>query len=341
MTGSVSVEGLIGGNELRNYRGVNRIRDWIDETVNIANTGAASDEGTGEIIGEIATTGSDRIEEILTMLRSAVMIMGSMDMRLSAIEATVAGIDRRLTPGRIKPTAAIPNPDALKITEPPIFRSTSTASSVSTPRNHERKESVPSIQEMPTEMVGMSHFPQNTPALSILSSLPTRGVTKSHSAIADGGYTTKASLWGACLASLLVACMRRYILKTGETLHVIDETVLMSTYREIMGDLYRKVKFTDLPAVNSPSASFMATTFMRPDRNTLTTSTAKALRMYVTNRLSGMDGVLALTTMIKTMKESEMIDERLYNSSRAVLTPLELSSCLSTRTDFSSNNTSP
>ncbi|NJR31469.1 hypothetical protein HC762_01745 [bacterium] len=159
--------------------------------------------------------------------------------------------------------------------------------------------------------------------------------------------------------------MRRYILKTGESMHVIDENTLMSTYREIVSDLYRKIKLTDVPAVSSPSASFMATTFSRPDRSTLTTSTArdwlevfkhadgveamaviesmvlaakmvpeamihpiskipmtpgpyenccrifkaKALRAYVTNRLAGADESSALTTMIKTMKESEIFDQ--------------------------------
>jgi len=372
------------------------------------NTGSGSDEGTGEIVGEIGTTGTDRIEEIVTMLRSIVMTMGSMDKRLSAVEATVASINRRMTPGRIKPTANIPNPDALKIAESPVFKSASTASSVSTPRGSERRDSITSFMGMSPETGVAAHFAQNAPALSLLSTLPTRGVIKSHSATADRGYVTKASLWGTCLASLLTACMRRYILKTGESMHVVDESVLMSTYKEIVGDLYRKIKFADLPAGSSPSASFMATTFVRADTKTLTISTAsdwleiskhpdgaeamaviesmilaakmvpeamihpiskmveqikipvvmlnskgeavfsipkgtkitttpgpyenccrifktKALRTYVASRLSGMDESTALSTMIKTMKESEMFDQSNMGRGAEVVSTLGLS----------------
>jgi len=204
-----------------------------------------------------------------------------------------------------------------------------------------------------------------------------------------------------------VACMRRYILKTGESMHVIEHDVLMSAYKEIVSDLYRKVKFADLPAVTSPSASFMASAFVRPDKNTLTTSTAKdwleiskhtdgaeamaviesmvlaakmvpeamihpiskmveqikipivmensrreavfsipkgtkitttpgpyenccrifkakALRIYVTSRLSGMDENTALSTMIKNMKESDMFDQSNMNRGVEVVSALGL-----------------
>jgi hypothetical protein len=399
---------MIGDNVLKNHTGLREIMDPIDDIVNLVNADGGSDEGTGEIVGGIATTGSDRIEEILTMLRSIAMTMGSMDKRMSALEASVASMNRRMTQNKPRTLAALPNPDALKITESPVFKSPSSASGVSTPRNHEPSGSAPSIMNTPTEMLGTSHFHQNVTGSSIPFGFPSRGVVKSHSAIADRGYTTKASLWGTCLASLLVACMRRYILKTGESMHVIDENILMSTYREIVGDLYRKIKFTDLPAVSSPSASFMATTFSRPDKNTLTTSTAsdwleiskhadgveamaviesmvlaakmvpeamihpiskmveqikipivmenskgqavfsipkgteipttpgpyenccrifkaKALRTYVTNRLAGADESTALSTMIKTMRESEMFDQSNMGRGAEVISALGLS----------------
>jgi hypothetical protein len=36
-------------------------------------------------------------------------------------------------------------------------------------------------------------------------------LTKSNSALASRGYHNKASLWGTCFASLLIACMRKYM----------------------------------------------------------------------------------------------------------------------------------
>jgi hypothetical protein len=217
---------VVRDNALKSNRITNRFMDPIDEIVNIVNASVASDEGTSEIVGEIATTGSDRFEEIMTMLRSVVMTMGSMDKRLNAIESSVVSLNRRMTPTRARTPAAIPNPDALKITQSPIFRTASTTTTDITARDHGREGDDSSVPATPVEMVRAPYFPMTLPP----SSVPTRGVIKSHSAIADRGYTTKSSLWGSCLASLLVACMRRYILKTGESMHVIDESVLMSTY---------------------------------------------------------------------------------------------------------------
>ena len=81
MTETVNGTGLIRGNALKIYRSLNRVMDSIDQIVDTVNRGTPSDEGTGEIIGEVATSGSDRIEEILTTLRQIVMAVGSMDRR--------------------------------------------------------------------------------------------------------------------------------------------------------------------------------------------------------------------------------------------------------------------
>jgi hypothetical protein len=61
---------VVRDNALKSHRITNRIMDPIDEIVNFVNASVASDAGTSEIVGEIATTGSDRFEEIMTMLRS-------------------------------------------------------------------------------------------------------------------------------------------------------------------------------------------------------------------------------------------------------------------------------
>ena len=213
------------------------------------------------------------------MLRSVVMVVGSLDRRMSAIEASVASMNRRMAGGRSR--TALPDSEALKIAESP----TTPSASVAHDREHEG--SVSSTPNAPAETIGPLHFLRNSPVSSIPTSFPS--VVKSHSAIADRGYTTKASLWGSCLASLLVACMRRYILKTGESMHVIDESILISTYREVVGDLYRKIKFTDLPAVS------------RPDRNTLTTSTARDW-LDISKHADGVEAMAVIESMILAAK---------------------------------------
>lgn len=133
MSESVNYTGMTKENVLKGHRSVHKIMDWIDEI----NMGGTSDEGTGEIVGEIATTGSHRIEEILTMLRSIVMTMGSIDVRMSALEAGVLSMNRRMTHSKPRTAAA------LKIAASPVFKSAPSTPSVSTPRNHEREGARP------------------------------------------------------------------------------------------------------------------------------------------------------------------------------------------------------
>lgn len=186
--------GMIGGKVLKNYTGLHGTIDPIDDIVNLVNAGESSDEGMSEIVGGIATTGSDRIEEILMMLRSVVMTMGSMDKRMSALEASVANVNRRMTQNRPRTLVALPNSDALKIAESPVFKSPSLASAASASRNHEANGSASSIANTPAEMLGTAHFHQNTTESPTPLVFSSRDVVKSHSAIADRGYRTKASL---------------------------------------------------------------------------------------------------------------------------------------------------
>jgi hypothetical protein len=57
--------------------------------------------------------------------------------------------------------------------------------------------------------------------------------------------------------------MRKYIGKTGETTHTIDETRIASVYVKICGLLYEKIKLLELPAVQGPTARYMAKVIYR------------------------------------------------------------------------------
>ncbi|KAK2591298.1 hypothetical protein QQS21_011016 [Conoideocrella luteorostrata] len=52
---------------------------------------------------------------------------------------------------------------------------------------------------------------------------------KNNSAASNRGYDNKHSLWETAFASLMVACMRKYIEKSGESGHIVDEIVMMKT----------------------------------------------------------------------------------------------------------------
>lgn len=86
---------------------------------------------------------------------------------------------------------------------------------------------------------------------------------KSRSGTSGMGYSTKNDIWGVALASLLIACIKRYIHKTGETTHVIDETRFASVYSSVCGFLHERIKLSELPAIQSPTARFMAKVMYR------------------------------------------------------------------------------
>jgi hypothetical protein len=87
---------------------------------------------------------------------------------------------------------------------------------------------------------------------------------KSRSRTAGLGYDNKKVIWGTSLASILIACMRKYIDTTGETAHVLDETHIASVYTWVCGTLYEKIKLVELPAIQGPTARFMAKVLQRP-----------------------------------------------------------------------------
>jgi len=98
---------------------------------------------------------------------------------------------------------------------------------------------------------------------------------KNNSAISARGYDSKLSLWGTVLASLLIGCMRRYIQRTGETGHIIDGVAIARSYSKIVGELYARVKFTELPAVQSHEVALLSKVFSRTDKNEVPESTAQ------------------------------------------------------------------
>jgi hypothetical protein len=91
--------------------------------INTMNKGMNFGESESEEAREVTTVGSDRIDEVLSVMRSVVMTMESVDRRLTAIETTVNGMSRGMNVPITRTITAVPDPNALRISNTPTFRS--------------------------------------------------------------------------------------------------------------------------------------------------------------------------------------------------------------------------
>lgn len=294
-------------NGLSSYGSTMTDTNSIDDIIDTMNRGMNFGESGDEEAREVTTMGSDRIDEILSVMRSVVMTMGSVDRRLTAIETTVSGMSRGMNVSATRTTATIPDPNALRISNTPTFRSGTTNEYTTETGPWSRDETSGSGPAGGGSPASPTRSPftnvLSTRALSLCDTVATSKVSsKSRSATASRGYDTKQVVWGTCLASLLVSCMRSYITKTGETTHVIDEGVLMSSYKEVVGELYRKAKFADLPPVQSPSVKFLTSTFHRSDNKTCPLSYADTW-LSISTHQDGAEAMAVIESIVRTAKK--------------------------------------
>ncbi|OAP53855.1 hypothetical protein AYL99_11877 [Fonsecaea erecta] len=68
----------------------------------------------------------------------------------------------------------------------------------------------------------------------------------------------------------------KYIQVKGETGHIIDEVALMKVYNAIVPELYSRIMFGGLPAVQSQEAILLSQMFSRTNKNDVLMTTAKS-----------------------------------------------------------------
>ncbi|KAL2020101.1 hypothetical protein VTK56DRAFT_8905 [Thermocarpiscus australiensis] len=156
---------------------------------------------------------SEVIDDLIGLrLKQTIMAMKTtieeQDRRISGLEMKIRGIEMNENRGRPKITMAMPPPDAMK---------------------HTTSEAPVPITN--SAMDGYMNRGLNAAVFSVTN----RMAFKSNSAISIRGYNIRLNLWGTVLASLMIACMKRYVQKAGETGLVIDETMVINTYRRRVG----------------------------------------------------------------------------------------------------------
>ncbi|KAK5405220.1 hypothetical protein LTR06_008915 [Exophiala xenobiotica] len=203
---------------------------------------------------------------------------------------------------------AMPNLDAMRHTKSPMFTNSSTRKERS---NADYTESFSNVSRTksecstPASRMDMSSYvdrPTNTAPFSV----STRAPFKTNSATANRGYDNKITLRDTVLASMIVACTRKYMAHTGQTAHIVDEVFLMKTCNAIVPDLYHCIKYTDLPAVQSPEALFMSKAYSKRNPTDVPESSAKDwwdVSQYT-------DGAAAMAVIESIFRAAKMVPER-------------------------------
>ena len=239
----------------------------IDHIISSHSYSDREDDDDDEVDVNESYTGigsGDRSDEMMSMLRSMQMTMESFSSELSKLTTKVRAMEKdRIKTQPPKSKAKVPHMHALKITDSPVF----TSQTVST-----TMDSTPSRITMraPSEARGETSFVAPTMFRSPYETMPqnlvfasSTSTFKFRSGTSNMGHNTKADIWDVAVTSVLVACLRSYIMMTKEIAHTIDEGKLSSIYSSIVSVLYEWVKQADLPAVHSPVLRFMARTLNR------------------------------------------------------------------------------
>lgn len=147
---------------------------------------------------------------------------------------------------------------------------------------------------------------------SIYSTASMSGTMKLSSATAAMGYTNKKSVWGSALASMLIAMVRYYCVKTGRDNIFLDETQIMKTCI-YLAPVFYEMSHKELPSVKSPATKFMSSSISRSNSSDVPQSTAESW-YQMTSTQDGRDCLTVIETMIKYAKKMpEVLSHPLSN----------------------------
>ncbi|KAF4460190.1 hypothetical protein FALBO_13031 [Fusarium albosuccineum] len=285
----------------------------IDDIIGFDQDGDALSQDDDGAAGTFTyAEGDDDVAYLKETIMSMQAVIESMDKRIARLEVDLARVTSGALNERTKTMATMPKAYAMKHTVSPVVRRRTTGTSTG------GEGPVPANIDAETESFSNLSMGRSDPSTSAplgyvnrmmgISPTPISRATafKNNSATSARGYDNKLSLWGTVFASLMVSCMRRYIMTTGETGHVIDEMVLMKTYTRIVGDLYHRSKFAELPAVQSHEVALLSKVFERKDKVTVPESqpsTWMSIRTH-TDGNSCMSVVESIVTSAKLVPEA-------------------------------------
>ena len=237
---------------------------------------------------ELAVDG-DIVVDLQDTIMQMKMTIDVQDKRISKLEVDLQRVMDGAYTERTRTTAGLPPPYAMRRTTSPTYGDTGSES-------------------------GGRPSTANDDVISVSSN----GVIRSDSsvsAISNKGYDNKASIWGTVFASLLVSCMRTYINKSGETAHVVDETSILKACIGVVGNLYMKSSFRELPQVQSNEVTFLSTMFNLKSKNEVPVSSVNTWKTMMEHT----DGAPCMEVIEHIMTGAKLVPEALtYPVSRIV-----------------------
>ncbi|KAG5979605.1 hypothetical protein E4U55_004984 [Claviceps digitariae] len=269
-----------------------------------------ANDTTGETIGVEATSAGtvnreekstlENILDIRDTVRTLQTKLNAIDKRINHIEMELSRLSMN---NRERPRSAgrTPSPHAMKHTSSTV----STTRSNSPSSDHDETRARGGVTASVGTAQQNTHTTNPVPPATSVSSPNTPAMVKNKSAMPSGGYRDKHSLWGTALASLMVACMRRYMDRTGDSEHTLDEMLIMETCTKIVGPLYERIKYGELPAVDSPEAAFLSQLLSRSSQDEVPQSDPSTWLSLQNHP----DGVAAMSVMESLFRAAKMVPE--------------------------------
>jgi hypothetical protein len=134
----------------------------------------------------------DKLDQIMSMLRLQTMVIEGLSSRLSTIEAEHAAMRRDWVKGKTRETSRVPNMNALKITDSPVFTRSSTIK-----KDHQDDDSFTNVSVGNSEASGASRSIFESPHLNLAAASVFEGSVnqiKSRSQLSSLGYNHKGDV---------------------------------------------------------------------------------------------------------------------------------------------------
>lgn len=290
----------------------------IDDIIGLRVTSEGTVQDNDDQDAELVYATDDVISELKTMIMSMKITMESQDKRIAQLELEIERLKMNENHERSRTTAAMPLPYAMKHTSSPMFRRRGSTQDNADTESFSNLSRTRSEISAPASTNAVGSYMNRGPNAAVFS-VSSPMVFKNNSATSSRGYDNKLSLWGTVFASLMIACMKKYIQKTGETGHIIDETIIMKTYSRIVGDLYHRVKFADLPAVQSHEVALLSKMFSRNNKNEVPESTPTTWVQLRNNT----DGNACMSVIESIVTAAKMVPEAMMHPISRLITAMD------------------
>lgn len=237
--------------------------NFIDEIVGLRVTSDGTVHEDEDVQQDYTYTNDDEVSYLKEAVMSLKATVEAMDKKITGLEVEIERMKSGALNERPRTVATMPKPYAMRHTTSPMVRSRTT--DTNRDDDTESFSNVSGVRSESSDRPISSYMARNTDTAVFATPKPM--AFKNNSAISSRGYDNKLNLWGTIFTSLMVSCMKKYIQTTGETGHVIDEVILMKTYTRIVGDLYHRAKFAELPAVQSHEVALLSNLFKRDSKS--------------------------------------------------------------------------